>query len=835
MQEGHRVEFEQPDDPDSKLVFKGVVFNEMKGAMSSPVSVLWQAISEKLYPTTTYHYNSGGEPADIPKLSYQQLKDFYRTHYHPSNAVFMTFGNIPAAEHQAAFEALALSKFDRLDINIHVDDEQRFIEPVVVEDTYAYDAAEGESIDNKTHHVLGWLLGRCTSLDEMMKANLLSQVLLDNSSSPLRKALETTDLGSAPSPLCGLEDSNHEMCFLCGLEGSQPEQAQAFEDLVLGVLRDVADNGVPQEQLEAVLHQLELGQREIGGDGYPYGLQLILGGLSAAIHRSDPVALLDLDPVIASLREQIRDPDFIKCLVRKNLLDNRHRVRMTMKPDTELSQRKEQREREVLDEIRASMSEENVGVVIRQAAELARRQKQQDDPEILPKVGLEDVPAEIRIPVGLDRRIAGTESIIYEQGTNGLVYHEVVLELPAFDADQLDLLPDYSSCLTELGVGDKDYLQVQTWQSSVCGDVFGQTSIRGDTADVQTGRGYYLFAGKALDRNNRKLAELMSETAHAVRFDEHDRIRELISQKRARKQQSITGSGHTLAMTAASSGMSPVAQLSHRFNGLESIRQLQALDDANRQGGASKLAAQFEAMHSKLLSAPRHYMVIAEAAKMDSLVAEFESVWQPASPDFRAFELDKLKKIVKQMWVTNTQVNFCARAYPTVPMEHPDAAALTVLGGFLRNGFLHTSIREQGGAYGGGAGHDTNIAAFRFFSYRDPRLTETLADFDRAIEWLLESQHEWRQVEEAILGIIGSIDKPASPAGEARQAYHNRLHGRSPEQLQAYRQAILKVTLDDLQRVARTYLDPAGASTAVITSAAMMEQVGDLGLDVIRL
>ena len=837
MQEGHRVEFEQPDDPDSKLVFKGVVFNEMKGAMSSPVSVLWQAISEKLYPTTTYHYNSGGEPEDIPKLSYQQLRDFYYTHYHPSNAVFMTFGDIPAAEHQAAFERLALSEFERLDVDIHVDDEQRFIEPVIAEECYAYDAPEGESTDNKTHHVLGWLLGRCTSLDEMMKASLLSQVLLDNSSSPLRKALETTDLGSAPSPLCGLEDSNHEMCFLCGLEGSQPERAQAFEDMVLDVLRDVAANGVPQEQVEAVLHQLELSQREIGGDGYPYGLQLILSGLTAAIHRSNPIALLDLDPVIRSLREQIRDPDFIKRLVRENLLDNQHRVRLTMKPDPELSQRKEKNERERLDEIRASMSAENVRVVIRQADELERRQKQRDDPGVLPKVGLEDVPAEISIPEGIDRGIAGTESIVYEQGTNGLVYHEVVFDLPAFDPDQLDLLPDYSTCLTELGVGDRDYLQVQTWQSSVCGDVFGQSSIRGDTADVQVGRGYYLFAGKALDRNNRKLAELMSETAHAVRFDEHDRIRDLISQKRARREQSITGSGHTLAMTAASSGMSPVAELSHRFNGLEGIRKLRALDDANRQGDSSKLAAQFEAMHAKLLAAPRHYMVIAEAAKMDTLVGEFESVWQPAtaSHDFSSFALNKLKKIVKQMWVTNTQVNFCARAYPTVPMEHPDAAALTVLGGFLRNGFLHTAIRERGGAYGGGAGHDTNIAAFRFFSYRDPRLTDTLDDFDRAIEWMLEGKHEWRQVEEAILGIIGSIDKPASPAGEARQAYHNRLHGRSRDQLQAYRQAVLKVTLNDLKRVAQTYLDPAGASTAVITSAAMLEQMGDLGLDVIRL
>ena len=187
------------------------------------------------------------------------------------------------------------------------------------------------------------------------------------------------------------------------------------------------------------------------------------------------------------------------------------------------------------------------------------------------------------------------------------------------------------------------------------------------------------------------------------------------------------------------------------------------------------------------------------------------------------------------MWVTNTQVNFCARAYKTVPMDHPDAAPLSVLGGFLRNGFLHTAIREKGGAYGGGASHDTNIAAFRFYSYRDPRLNETLDDFDRAIEWMLSNKHEWRMVEEAILGVISSIDKPGSPSGEARHAFHNLVHGRTLDKLQAFRQNVLNVRIDDLKRVTQTYLHPDKASTAVITNAATLEQKGNLGLEVINL
>ncbi|MBV1930310.1 MAG: insulinase family protein, partial [Porticoccaceae bacterium] len=283
LQEGHRLEFAEVDNAESELVYKGVVFNEMKGAMSSVPSTLWHTMTKYLYPTSTYHYNSGGDPEHIPDLSYQQLTEFYKTHYHPSNAIFMTFGDIPAIEHQATFEAQVLNRFDQLNKTIAVGDEKRYLAPITVEEAYAYD--EPGSTDGKTHIVLGWLLGKSTDLQSCMRAHLLNSILLDNSASPLLKVLETTELGAAPSPLCGLEDSQKEVCFLCGIEGSEPDKAAEFEKLVLDVLNDIAANGVPQEQVEASLHQLELQQREIGGDSYPYGLQLILTSLTSATHR----------------------------------------------------------------------------------------------------------------------------------------------------------------------------------------------------------------------------------------------------------------------------------------------------------------------------------------------------------------------------------------------------------------------------------------------------------------------------------------------------------------------------------------------------------------------
>ncbi len=240
-QEGHRLEFETPDDSNSDLVFKGVVFNEMKGAMSSPVSTLWQNLSKNLFPTTTYHFNSGGEPVDIPDLTYDELKEFYKTHYHPSNAIFMTYGDIPAQELQQIFEDRVLSRFEKSSQKVSVPDEKRLTQPINIVENYALD--ESEQQEDKTHIVIGWLLGSATDLYSSLSAELLSGVLLEDSSSPLRFALETTDLGNAPSPLCGLDNSSREMSFSCGMEGCTPDKAEGVEELILATLKKVSTLG----------------------------------------------------------------------------------------------------------------------------------------------------------------------------------------------------------------------------------------------------------------------------------------------------------------------------------------------------------------------------------------------------------------------------------------------------------------------------------------------------------------------------------------------------------------------------------------------------------------
>ena len=827
-QEGHRLEFETPDDPSTPLVYRGVVYNEMKGAMSAATSQLWQHLSSHLFPTTTYHYNSGGEPDHIVDLSYDDLVRFYRHHYHPSNAIFATYGNIPAHEHHERFEELVLKRFDSQHIELPVRDEKRMFTPLNVEHGYA--VSEGESTQHKTHIVLGWLLGHSFDLQENLEGHLLANVLLENSASPLMRALETSDIGHSPSSMCGLEDSNREMTFVCGLEGSEPGRDGDLEALVEDVLKKVAEEGVSEERLEAILHQLELHQREIAGDQFPYGLQLIMSAISPMVHGGDPVALLDLEPVLADLREKIRDPQYVPNLVRRKLLDNPHRVTLTLRPDAHLESRRQEAIRNALEARKATLTEVETRQIIEQAAALEERQQRKDDDSILPKVDLSDVP--LQTPEPESRRVDDFPATLYARGTNGLVYQQVIMPLPELSEEELLLLPLYTTCVTEVGCGELDYLQMQDRISAESGGIAAFTSARGRIDDVQDLSGYLIFNGKALARNREALGNLLCDVMDNARFDEQERIRELIAQVRARREQAVTGSGHALAMGAASQGLSSGAWLAFRLGGLAAIRGIKALDGAlENPAELAKLCEQLSALHNRVCRQERQFLVIGEQDQLDPMVAGLKACFQAGDSDAgQRWSMEPVSYQTRQAWLTSTQVNFCSKAYSTVAVDHPDAAALTVLGGFLRNGFLHRTIREKGGAYGGGAGQDSINGTFRFFSYRDPRLGETLDDFDKALEWLQTAEHDPQELEESILGVIGQLDKPRSPAGEARHAFHDRLFGRSPEQRARFRERVLAVTLDDLKRVAGTWLVPEQASVAVVTSHDNRKAAEALGL-----
>lgn len=829
-QEGIRIELE-----DGQPVYKGVVFNEMKGAMSSPSDQLYHQLAHHLFPKTTYHYNSGGDPKDIPDLSYDELVTFYKSHYHPSNAIFMTFGDQSAYHLQEQFEKLALSKFTKGE-TIYSKEEQRLTAPIEVQETYAVDA---EDLKDKTYHILSWLLPKTSDVKLRLGMRLVEGILLENSASPLRHYLETCGYAQSTGPIMGVDDSNFEMTFYCGVQGSNPEHAEAFRQGVLNILQDVASKPIDKDMVDAILHQIELHQREISGDGTPYGLTLILNGLGSAIHHNDPIHAWDVDTVIAEVKEELKDPMWLSNLIQVHLLDNPHRVQMTLVPDANKSALEAQEEKARLAKIGAALTDADKAEIIAQTEALKVRQETPDDLDLLPKVGLEDIPAELPIVQGQLREIIcngiDTPLNLYHAGTNGIYYQQVLIQIP----DQIVKSPYFnllSVLMGEVGAGEYDYLQLQQLQTAVSGGLGMGASLRSKTDDKGQISAWLTLTTKSLTDRFDAIG-LLKLAFEQLRFDEKDRIIELLQQRKTRWASRLSGSGHSYAMQIASRQMSALAKRDYDNTGLGALNWLGDLvaKIENDEVAYDEFIEELKSIHRGLMLAPKQFLLVCEEHHSERLVEEVQIVWDKLSVDQAPVYLSKVEQDdshADQAWLIQANVQFCASAYQAVEVSHPDAAPLMVLAGYLRNGFLHSAIREKGGAYGGGASYDGNACSFRFYSYRDPRLAETFQDFEASLDWLLNKEQHAYQLEEAILGLVSSMDKPGSPAGEAITACYALLHGRTPAFRKQLRERLLNVTIDDLKRVTQTYLVEQKPVKAVVAPVAKKELLEQLGFEI---
>ncbi len=858
-QEGIRVELDEKDKPQ----FKGIVFNEMKGAMSGEIDQLYHSVAHHLFPTTTYHYNSGGDPADIPDLTHAELIEFHKSHYHPSNSVIMSFGNIPVQQTQAKLHEDALAQFGEGKKH-ESRPETRLSAPVQVTETYTVDEVDKA----QTHHAMAWLLPEITDPKQRLALRLLEGVLIEHAGSPLRAYLDSHPLATGPSPLLGLDDSHFEMVFYAGVRGSEAEHADAVEQGVLDLLQQVADSEIDPEAIETILHQIEIDQRHIGGDSIPYGLNLMLEGFSTAIHDGNPIDIWEVDEHLQWLREQVKDPSWLPGLLQKHLIDNPHRVRVTLVPDATKSAKLAEAEQARLDAIEATLTEADKQKLKEQAEQLTARQAAEDDLSLLPKVGLEDVPDSISFIHGkqVDIKLAGDDSVLYqyEAGTNGLYYYQVIM--PLAGQDELinhPLLPIYLGLLSELGTDTLSARDFQALQAAHSSGVTARISQRTSPQNPDLLSSYFVVATRALNRKPEAIDLVKQVLEHSI-FTEKDRIKELLQQRRAGWQSRLASSGHAYAMQTASRSMSRQAELEYVRSGLPALNALKeflgnATEDESKW---DELSSALVVLHKRLASLPKQAVIVCEPEQTENFKQLIEQNWAQSlytnkveqdsqalansiPAEYTQLQLERGSAVPQEAasldrqaddmaWLVATNVYHNATAYPVVPADHPDTAALMVLAPYLRNGYLHGAIRERGGAYGGGAGYDANACAFKFFSYRDPHCAETFEHFEQSVNWLLNEPQKPEQLEEAILGIISGMDKPGSPAGEAVKSCFADLHNRGEAWQQKMRGNILAVTLEDLQRVATTYLKDKPSSKAVLAPHDKEEVVQQLGFKVAK-
>jgi len=796
LQEGHRLEFSENNNSESDLEIKGVVFNEMKGAMSSISSQLWHGLSKHLYNSSTYKHNSGGNPENIIDLTHDYLVDFHRKYYHPSNATFFTFGNLNPTEIQEFINKNVLQSFEPSNEIISVKNEERISEPKIVTEFY-----NPMPEDEHNHHVvLSWLLGESHNPVELLESYLVSNILLDNSASPLRKVLENTDLGKSLSPLTGLEADHKELVFAAGLEGVDADSQLKVEELILNCLKNVVSNGISKELIQSSLHQLEIKQREITGSGMPYGLQIMLSCLPACLHNDDPLKVLDLDSSFDVIKDNLNKENYIEKLIEEKIINNSHRVNYCLAPDIEFNSKNEKIIKEKIDEKSKNLSFEDKERIIELTKDLKLRQEKSDNPEILPKVTKEDIP-KIRNYAKSESFKNDNKNFFYKVGTNGITYHSIILPCSPLTEDEFKVASLFANTLTDVGIGDKSYEEVQKIQSAVTGGISASFTLIPNENQSSHSLGLKITS-KSLEEKEIEMQNLMIETAKDSNFSDKNRIKDMLNFISSDNEKSLIQNGHILSMSNAGAQINNISATSDFASGLNFITNTSKLSkniDKN-----SELELYIELLNSiknKINPIPS-YSFTASSLDLEQSKINFEFDNKNNSFSIQNY-FDIQQKSVG--WITGAQVTYCAEAFPTVDFFHKDSPALSVLGAVLRNGYLHSAIREKGGAYGSGAMQDSNNKVFKFFSYRDPRCVETFNDFQKSREWSLKNITQ-EQLDEGILGIISSIDKPLSPYGEAMSDFSMNLDKKDLEKRLEIRSLVKSCTLDDLINVSQKYL-----------------------------
>ena len=795
-QEGHRLEFAKFDKSSTDLEYKGVVFNEMKGSMSNISNTTWQAITKGLFPDLTYRNNSGGEPKDITNLTHDYLKGFHEKFYHPSNATYFTWGDLDAKEIQKFIDEKLSKKFNKIEENkIEVVAEQKsFSKPADTNEFFNPVSKEQTGYQN----YCAWTLGESFDIDQLLEAHLISLLLLSNSASPLYKVLESNELGKSPAQILGLEDSMRHLVFICGIEGTEAESQSKFNELIDKTFKDIVENGFSEAQIDAALYQLELGKREISSGSLPYGLQILLSMAPGSLYKSDPLVLASVDEALSRLKERVKDKGYLNKLVDSLFVSNKHRVNLEMVPDLELINKKEAELKKILDSMKSSMSSKEKLDLVNDSKILAERQNAIPDKDVLPKLELSDVPKSADYPKTKKLKTFGYSPTFYEQHTNGLTYNAVTKDLNISSNEELGHLMALTALFGKVGVKKRDYFQLQEEISRITGGINTSNHFYYDKDHEIKGK--ISLSSKFLPNNTVEATELIFEILNETKLDDEKRIKELMFQNFMGFQQSIVENGHRFAMLGASSSHSKLSFVQESIGGLSAINRFVPFI-SNQEDQIKEQLEKMQKLLQKTKLDKNELLFISNIKLTNDQIDEIKSL------DFEKDGTSKIdikfnKTFNKVALPINTQVNFSAISFDAPIYDPGESPKFVILSSLLRNEYLHKRVREQGGAYGGGATYDPFSGTFKMFSYRDPRFVETLEDFENSLTWASLGSFDDDMILESKLSVLSDIDKPSSPAGEAFKDYRLNSENRSQKNRQAYRNNIFNVSKEDLVEAA---------------------------------
>lgn len=817
-QEGWRIGPENPQalaageeakPEDRKLVFKGVVYNEMKGQMSDAGYLYYIRFQDHIFPDIN---NSGGDPQKITDLTYQQLKQFHAEHYHPSNAKLFTYGDMPLTDHLQEINA-RLDAFERIkgDMKIH--------HPVDLSNGPKNVTLQGPvdplvDANRQYKTSISWVLGDTSDIVESFSLSLISALLMDGYGSPLYKGLIESGLGLDWSPNTGYDNGAARGIFSIGLSGVQEGDVDKVKPALQKILREVRDKGFERSKIDGYLHQLELGLKHKTAN---FGMSML--------HRLKPKWFTGIDPfdglawneTVAAFEAELAKGNYLESLMDKYLL-NDHTLTFTMAPSATFSQ---DLVREEADRLASKIELVKKQAGGEEAAQKALEEQElkllaeqgktkTEDLSCLPSVHVKDIPRQKPSPALRDEVVSGVKTQWYEAPTNGLTYFRLLNVLENIPDELRSLTPLFTGSINRLGTKNmtmeelEDLIKLKTGGVSV-----GYYSSTSPSDYTQASEGFG-FTGMALDRNVPHIFDLLRKLVAETNFDSPEavsQIRQLIQASSDGVVNDIASSGHSYARRAAEASLSTQGYLNEQIGGLSQVKLMTSLASRPESDRLEDIIAKLKQIQQLAMGNGNIRAAItcgSEAVQANTAAfSGFLKSFSTPSTKLSASTPRSFERNLKTFYPLPYQVYYGALALPTTSYTSPDNAPLSILSQLLTHKHLHHEIREKGGAYGGGAYSQGLGGVFGFYSYRDPNPVNTFNIMRDAGRWAVDKQWTDRDLEDAKMSVFQGLDAPKAVNKEGMTRF---MYGVDQAMQQTRREQLLDVTKEQVRDVAQKYI-----------------------------
>lgn len=856
-QEGHRLELDEQGEPR----IAGVVYNEMKANYSTHDSIAGDMCYRSLFPNTPYKHDSGGDPREIPQLSYEEFLAFHKQYYHPSNCLFFFYGNIPTSEYLEFVDTMVFSRFGGEELKQRTEVEVPVQKQWEAPAQFSYSYPVSPENDEKSSVNLNWLLPELADPVDALGMEVLSDLLLGSPASPIQRIINESDLGEDLSNSSGLENDLRQLVFTCGMRGTHEDRAEQIERLILEGLEKLAREGFDPELVKASMTRFEFRAREIKGGG-PYGLKLLIRGLRGWLHGRAPGKSMEFTPYLYELKKRIEeDPNYFIHLVKTYLVENPHRSRVTVYPDAEQNEREEQNEQELLQQKILTIGEDALKQIGEDTMSFREFQHEPDSPEAiasLPYLGVDDIPRNVRsIPNELDE-VPGTGQPMYvhEVFTNGISYIDLGFDIAGLQEEFQLFVPFLAHILPQIGAGERNYSEMNMqWGLQTGG--FSMYSEHSRSVDGRYLEYAYLRL-KTLDEMSEPGLKLVRDVLVAPDLNDYGYLWDLFLEFRNDFRSHIVPSGTNFAAIRALRGVSRQSLRDDVWKGVIQGGFIELIHSKGEEMGKEQAGQMLGEILSYLVYRVfRTENLLANitcqsdqrtplAGKLAGFVRELTAVSE-VSPVENPLLTAVAGNIVPE--ISNTQpgvegiahsckVNFTAMALEASRINLETQVHEQLLAHILRSGFLWEKIRMEGGAYGAFCVSDSLAGTMMFGSYRDPAIQSSWKSYEKGLEHLADTALSEQELDFAKVAVAGRELRPMSPAEKGMISFKRQKYNITDELRQQRREWLIQTSPEDIRAAASRLLNnmKSGYRAVLADQSSLKELEKDLpDLQVVKL